>query len=117
MNRDKQTEIHELSKQMGEAISTAVEQRYIEDEAKLQAVLRANGWVKAEEIFAEIDDFQRTLRHIFLDMCGGNDYNTLNLLQIDSAIEALFDSRIAELKKKYTVTDTNVGCKDTEEGK
>ena len=56
----------------------------------------------AEEIFAEIDDFQRTLRHIFLVMCGGNDYNTLNLLQIDSAIEALFDSRIAELKKKYT---------------
>lgn len=56
----------------------------------------------AEEIFAEIDDFQRTLRHIFLDMCGGNDYNTLNLLQIDSAIEALFNSRIAELKKKYT---------------
>jgi hypothetical protein len=56
----------------------------------------------ASEIFEEIDDFQRTLRHIFLDMCGGNDYNTLNLLQIDSAIEALFDSRIAELKKKYT---------------
>lgn len=117
MSGDKQNEIHELAKQMSEAISTAVEQRYIEDEAKLQAVLRANGWVKAEEIFAEIDDFQRTLRHIFLDMCGGNDYNTLNLLQIDSAIEALFDSRIAELKKKYTVTDTNVGCKDTEEGK
>lgn len=56
----------------------------------------------AAEIFAEIDDFQSILRHIFLDMCDGNDYNTLNLLQIDSAIEALFDSKIAELKKKYT---------------
>ena len=55
----------------------------------------------AREIFAEIDDFQRTLRNIFLGMCGGNDYNTLNLLQIDNAIEALFDSHIAELKKKY----------------
>lgn len=55
----------------------------------------------AREIFAEIDDFQRTLRHIFIGMCGGNDYNTLNLLQIDNAIEALFDSHIAELKKKY----------------
>lgn len=120
MSRDKQNEIHELAKQMSEAISTAVEQRYIEDEAKLRAVLIENGWRESSEvasdIFAEIDDFQRTLRHIFLDMCGGNDYNTLNLLQIDSAIEALFDSRIAELKKKYTVTDTNVGCK-TEEGK
>ena len=56
----------------------------------------------AEEIFAEIDDFQRKLRHIFLGMCGGNDYSNLNLLQIDNAIEALFDSHIAELKKKYT---------------
>jgi hypothetical protein len=59
----------------------------------------------AREIFEEIDDFQRTLRHIFLGMCDGNDYNTLNLLQIDSAIEALFDSRIAELKKKYTESE------------
>ena len=102
MSRDKQTEIHELVKQMSEAISTEVEKKYIMEEAKLEAVLRANGWVKAEEIFAVIDDFQRTLRHILLGMCDGNDYNTLNLLQIDSAIEALFDSRIAELKKKFT---------------
>jgi hypothetical protein len=73
---------------------------------KMAIALYNEGYRKAEdvaeEIFAEIDDFQRTLRHIFLDMCDGNDYNTLNLLQIDSAIEALFDSRIAELKKKYT---------------
>jgi hypothetical protein len=59
MSRDKQTEIHELAKQMSEAISTEVEQRYIEDEAKLRAVLIENGWRKtsdvAEEIFAEID--------------------------------------------------------------
>lgn len=59
MIRDKQTEIHELAKQMSEAISTEVKQRYIEDEAKLEAVLIANGWRKstdvAEEIFAEIE--------------------------------------------------------------
>ena len=61
------------------------------------------GYRKASEVALEtVDDFQQKLRHIFLDMCGGNDYNTLNLLQIDSAIEALFDSYIAELKKKYT---------------
>lgn len=55
---DKQIEMHELAKQMSEAISTAVEQRYIEDEAKLEAVLRANGWRKvtdvAREIFEEV---------------------------------------------------------------
>ena len=67
--------------------------------------LAAKGWRNAssvaEEIFDEIDDFQRKLRHIFLNMCGGNDYNTLNLLQIDNAIEALYDIFIAELKNKY----------------
>lgn len=64
--------------------------------------LQMDGYRRASEVALEaIDDFQRTIRHIFLDMCNGNDYNTLNLLQIDSAIEALFDSRIAELKKKY----------------
>ena len=55
MNTDKQNEIHELAKQMSEAISTEVEQKYIMEEAKLEAVLRANGWVKAEEIFAEME--------------------------------------------------------------
>lgn len=54
MSRDKQIEIHELAKQMSEAISTAVEQRYIEDEAKLEAVLRANGWRKAPEVIEDL---------------------------------------------------------------
>ena len=57
---------------------------------------------KSEVALEAIDDFQNTLRHIFVTMCNGNDYNNLNLLQIDSVIEALFDSKIAELKKKYT---------------
>lgn len=38
MNKDKQKEIHELAKQMSEAISTEVEQKYIMEEAKLEAV-------------------------------------------------------------------------------
>jgi hypothetical protein len=54
MSRDKQIEMHELAKQMSEAISTAVEQRYIEDEAKLEAVLRANGWRKAPEVIEDL---------------------------------------------------------------
>lgn len=60
------------------------------------------GYRKASDVAMEtIDDFQSRLRHIFLAMCNGNDYNTLNLLQIDSAIEALYDTFIADLKKKY----------------
>ena len=54
MSRDKQNEIHELAKQMSEAISTAVEQRYIEDEAKLRAVLIENGWRKASDVVRDI---------------------------------------------------------------
>ena len=65
--------------------------------------IAAAGYRKASEVALEaVDDFQRSIRHIFLDMCNGNDYNTLNLLQIDNAIEALFDCKIAEYKKKYT---------------
>lgn len=60
MSRDKQTEIHELAKQMSEAISTAVEERYIEDEAKLRAVLIESGWRKASEVAEEIfDDLEK----------------------------------------------------------
>ena len=61
------------------------------------------GYRKASEVALEtVDDFQGRLRDIFIDMCGCDDYNTVNLLQIDSAIETLFDSFVAELKKKYT---------------
>lgn len=88
MSRDKQTEIHELAKQMSEAISTEVEQRYIEDEAKLESVLRANGWRKAsevaEEIFAEIDKL--IVRRMIAD---------------SPLIDDRLITDIAELKKKY----------------
>ena len=59
--------------------------------------------VPKSEVAREVAyDFQNRLRHIFLDMCNYNDYETLNLLQIDSAIEALYDTFFSELKKKYT---------------
>lgn len=48
MNKEK-IDIHDLAKQMSEAISTERERRYIENEAKLEAVLRANGWRKQSE--------------------------------------------------------------------
>ena len=75
-------------------------EEYVEN---LAEQLNEAGYRKASEVVLEaLDDFQRTIRHIFLAMCNGNDYNTLNLLQIDSAIESLFDNKLAELKKKYT---------------
>ena len=104
LNREKQ--IEEMTKDVTRSICWCNEEIPTVDGMGTAITLYNKGYRKstdvAEEIFAEIDDFQRTLRHIFLDMCGGNDYNTLNLLQIDSAIEALYDFFIAELKKKYT---------------
>jgi hypothetical protein len=61
------------------------------------------GYRKADEVALEaVDNFQSRLRNIFCTMCCGNDYNTVCLLEIDSAIESLFDIFITELKKKYT---------------
>lgn len=61
------------------------------------------GYRKASEVALEaVDDFQSRLRNIFCTMCNDNDYNTVCLLEIDSAIECLFDVFVAELKKKYT---------------
>lgn len=107
MSRDKQTEIHELAKQMSEAISTAVEQKYIMEEAKLEAVLRANGWVKAEKIFAEMRE--ELVRYLMLNeniaiKCK-EENGELNAeywkgkLSAFKQIQGFID---AELKKKYT---------------
>ena len=86
MSKDKQTEIHELAKQMSKAISTEVEQKYIMEEAKLEAVLRANGWVKAEEIFAEIE-------------------TSLHYKLINGEIHLIIrEADYNEYKKKYTET-------------
>jgi hypothetical protein len=91
MSRDKQNEIHELAKQMSEAISTEVEKKYIMEEAKLEAVLKANGWVKAEGIFAEIEQVMSSLDRRY--MASGNPKQSWG---IRGAM-----TEIAELKKKY----------------
>lgn len=92
MNKEKQ--IEEMSMLLTEGARPA-----IEDAEKLYDA----GYAKASDVALEaVDDFQSKLRNTFLDMCEDNDYNTLNLLQIDSAIETLFESFIAKLKKKYT---------------
>ena len=61
---------------------------------------------KSEVALEAVYDFQSRLRGIFCAMCDGNDYNKLGLLEIDSAIERLFDTFVAELKKKYTEGQT-----------
>lgn len=64
------------------------------------------GYRRQDEIaFEVIDKFRNELIKIFIDMCGGNDYNQINLLQIGDAIDAFYDSYIAELKKIYGVTE------------
>lgn len=89
--QEKEKQIEEmryLADEMGKAISTELEKRYLADEQKLEEVLKANGWCKStdlvEEIFAEID--------------------TLIVRRMIPEI-ALIDDRlitdIAELKKKY----------------
>ena len=107
MSRDKQ--IEEMAKilctdyDMGKCMVDGFDclEGHCSKRERIEALYNA-GYRKSSEVALEaIEDFQRTIRHIFLDMCNGNDYNTLNLLQIDSAIEALFDNKIAELKKKY----------------
>lgn len=97
MSRDKQIEMHELAKQMSEAISTAVEQRYIEDEAKLEAVLRANGWRKASDVAEEI-------------------YNELDRYSYPSAFGgwAISMDSVSYVLKKYLGKDLNVPTKESE---
>lgn len=57
MNRDQQIEeMRRLADEMGAAISTEYKRRVLADEKKLEAVLKANGWCKASEIFEEIEE-------------------------------------------------------------
>jgi hypothetical protein len=110
MSRDKQNEIHELAKQMSEAISTEVEQRYIEDEAKLRAVLIENGWRKASEvareIFEEIEEIFNKRIAFYTDM-----KKQPTLFFVEQYAEAMITNcniylqEIAELKKKYTESE------------
>lgn len=48
-----------------------------------------------------IDKFKSDIMHTFIDMCCGNDYNKVNLLQIGDTIDSIYDEYIAEILKKY----------------
>lgn len=94
MSRDKQIEeMRYLADEMGKAISTELEKRYLADEQKLEEVLKANGWCKAsdlaEEIFAAVDEM-------------------MELVVAMTGLELTYMGKYAELKKKYIGEDTNV---------
>lgn len=68
---------------------------------KVAELLNAEGYRKAsdvaEEIFAAVDA-------------------AIDLICAMTGFDITIFGKYAELKKKYSVTDTNVGCKDTEGG-
>lgn len=52
---------------------------------------------KAEIVLEEIDNFRSDIMSRFIDMCGGNDYNKVNLLQIGDTIDHIFDLYVKKM--------------------
>ena len=103
MENSKEKQIEEmryLADEMGKAISTELEKRYLADERKLEEVLKANGWCKAsdlaEEIFAEIEKLLRENQFTLIPPYRSEitDWKTVFRLKLAGDI--------AELKKNYT---------------
>lgn len=69
-------EMRYLADEMGKAISTEIKIRYLEDERKLEAVLKANGWHKqsevVEKIFGEIYEVLNELYESANNACHNN---------------------------------------------
>ena len=120
--RDKQIEMHELAKQMSEAISTAVEQRYIEDEAKLEAVLRANGWRKASDVAREI--FEEIEEALDGELCKEDERERIAWMESDMREHAIHHyagdkletlmTAFDLLKKMHLGEDINAPTKESE---
>lgn len=88
MNRGKQNnEMRYLADEMGKAISTEVRRRYLEDERKLEAVLKANGWRKVSEIIDKV-----------LELLDENECRVGSGVYYYGSLK----HDIAELKNKYT---------------
>ena len=54
-------EMRKLADEMGKAISTAYEERYLADERRLEEVLKANGWCKTSEVVTKLIEDVATL--------------------------------------------------------
>lgn len=52
---------------------------------------------KAEIVLEEIDNFRSDIMSRFIDMCRGNDYNKVNLLQIGDTIDHIFDLYVKKM--------------------
>lgn len=58
--------------------------------------------VPRAEVLEAVDEFKNDLMDVFIGLCGGNDYNRLNLLKIGDTVARVYNKHITELKKKYT---------------
>lgn len=68
------------------------------------------------EVLEAVDEFKNDLMDVFIGLCGGNDYNRLNLLKIGDTVARVYNKHITELKKKCTdAADTNDGHKTGEQ--
>ena len=52
---------------------------------------------KAEIVLEEIDNVKSDIMSRFIDMCDGNDYNKVNLLQIGDTIDHIFDLYVKKM--------------------
>jgi hypothetical protein len=58
--------------------------------------------VPRAEVLEAVDELKNDLMDAFIGLCGGNDYNRLNLLKIGDTVARVYNKHITELKKKYT---------------
>ena len=98
MSGDNIDEMRYLADEMGKAISTAYEQRYLADERKLEAVLKANGWRKASDVAREIfEEIDKRLDEMTV-IASPNDCFITTFRKTMEKVTA----EVEELKKKYT---------------
>lgn len=68
--------------------------------------MNENEYRKSSEVaVVAIDRFRDAIMDVFIDMCRGNDYNKVTLLQIGDAIDAVYDKQIAELYESEGADD------------
>jgi hypothetical protein len=66
------------------------------------------------EVLEAVDKFKNDLMDVFIGLCGGDDYNRLNLLKIGDTVARVYNKHITELKKRYTEETNAEGGDGTE---
>jgi hypothetical protein len=104
MNKDNQTEeMRYLADKMGEAISNEYKRRVLEDERKLEAILKENGWRKASEVVEEVIKSVDEMfdRQKYSSRWVDENMEVLGSADIGYAYECWRDYIKDELKRKY----------------